>query len=90
MQKSMFERYLDALEKSADITLQWYFQKQYIKEQLLSEAEIDRIVDRVLERFKVKVDVTEAVLEIDKLKRAIDQLGNGGKYCLPLLILIKE
>ena len=79
MQKSMFERYLDALEKSADITLQWYFQKQYIKEQLLSEAEIDRIVDRVLERFKVKVDVTEAVLEIDKLKRAIDQLGNGGK-----------
>ena len=79
MQKSMFERYLDALEKSADITLQWYFQKQYMKEQLLSEAEIDRIADRVLERFKVKVDVTEAVLEIEKLKRAIDQLGNGGK-----------
>ena len=79
MQKSMFERYLDALEKSADITLQWYFQKQYMKEQLLSEAEIDRIADRVLERFKVKVDVTEAVMEIEKLKRAIDQLGNGGK-----------
>ena len=79
MQKSMFERYLDALEKSADITLQWYFQKQYMKEQLLSEAEIDRIADRVLERFKVKVDVTEAVLEIEQLKRAIEQLGNGGK-----------
>ena len=75
----MFERYLDALEKSADITLQWYFQKQYLKEQLLSDAEIDRIVDRVLERLTVKVDVTEAVLEIEKLKRAIDQLGNGGK-----------
>lgn len=79
MYKSMFERYIDALEKSADITLQWYFQKQYLKEQLLSEADIDRIADRVLERFKVKVDVTDAVLEIDKLKRAIDQLGNGGK-----------
>lgn len=79
MYKSMFERYIDALEKSADITLQWYFQKQYLKEQLLSEADIDRIVERVLQRFKVKVDVTEAVLEIDKLKRAIDQLGNGGK-----------
>ena len=79
MQKSMFERYLDALEKSADITLQWYFQKRYLKEQLLSEADIDRIADRVLERFKVKVDVTDAVLEIEKLKRAIDQLGNGGK-----------
>lgn len=79
MYKSMFERYIDALEKSADITLQWYFQKQYLKEQLLSEAEIDRIADRVLERFKVKVDVTDAVLEIEKLKRAIDQLGNGGK-----------
>ena len=79
MRKSMFERYLDALEKSADITLQWYFQKQYLKEQLLSEADIDRIADRVLERFKVKVDVTDAVLEIEKLKRAIDQLGNGGK-----------
>lgn len=79
MYKSMFERYIDALEKSADITLQWYFQKQYLKEQLLSEADIDRIADRVLERFKVKVDVTDAVLEIEKLKRAIDQLGNGGK-----------
>lgn len=79
MQKTMFERYLDALEKSADITLQWYFHKQYMKEQLLSEAEIDRIADRVLERFKVKVDVTEAVLEIEQLKRAIEQLGNGGK-----------
>ena len=79
MYKSMFERYIDALEKSADITLQWYFQKQYLKEQLLSEADIDRIADRVLERLKVKVDVTDAVLEIDKLKRAIDQLGNGGK-----------
>ena len=75
----MFERYLDTLEKSADITLKWYFQKQYLKEQLLSDAEIDRIADRVLERFTVKVDVTEAVLEIEKLKRAIDQLGNGGK-----------
>ena len=75
----MFERYLDALEKSADITLQWYFQKQYLKEQLLNDAEIDRIADRVLERFTVKVDVSEAVLEIEKLKRAIDQLGNGGK-----------
>lgn len=79
MYKSMFERYIDALEKSSDITLQWYFQKQYLKEQLLSEADIDRIADRVLERFKVKVDVTDAVLEIEKLKRAIDQLGNGGK-----------
>ena len=79
MYKSMFERYIDALEKSADITLQLYFQKQYLKELLLSEADIDRIADRVLERFKVKVDVTDAVLEIDKLKRAIDQLGNGGK-----------
>ena len=78
MYKSMFERYIDALEKSADITLQWYFQKRYLKEQLLSEADIDRIAE-VLERFKVKVDVTDAVLEIEKLKRAIDQLGNGGK-----------
>ena len=50
-----------------------------MKEQLLSEAEIDRIADRVLERFKVKVDVTEAVMEIEQLKRAIEQLGNGGK-----------
>ena len=79
MYKSMFERYIDALEKSADITLQWYFQKQYLKEQLLSEAEIDRIANRVLERLHVKVDVTEAILEIEELKRAIDQLGNGGK-----------
>ena len=45
----------------------------------MSEAEIDRIANRVLERLHVKVDVTEAILEIEELKRAIEQLGNGGK-----------
>ena len=36
-QKSWFDRYLEAVEKSGDITLRWWYQKQMLKEELLSK-----------------------------------------------------
>ena len=69
--KSIFERHLDAIGKTGDIMLQWYFQKQMIKEQMLSERELDRIAEKVLSRISIRLE-TEA---ISKLRNMLQNLG---------------
>ena len=70
-QKSAFERYVEAMGKAADITLQWYFQKQMIREQMLSERELDRIAEKVLSRISIRLEA-EA---ISKLRDMLQNLG---------------
>ena len=70
-QKSALERYVEAMGKAADITLQWHFQKQMIKEQMLSERELDRIADKVLSRISIRLEA-EA---ISKLRDMLQNLG---------------
>lgn len=78
-QKSMMERYLEAAQKTGDITLRWWYQKQMAKEALLSKAEHDRLVhdtaDEVLSRISLTVDATEIIAAIDDIQRRIDNLG---------------
>lgn len=78
-QKSMFERYLEAAQKTGDITLRWWYQKQMAKEALLSKAKHDRLVhdtaDEVLSRISMTVDATEIIEAIDDIQRRIDNLG---------------
>ena len=76
MYKSSFERYLEALTKSMDITLQYQFQKDMIKQNLLSDREIDVIADKVIQRLNISVDVTDIIKEIDNLNDKIKNLGN--------------
>ena len=76
MYKSSFERYLEALTKSMNITLQYQFQKEMIKQNLLSDREIDVIADRVIQRLNISVDVTDIIKEIDNLNDKIKNLGN--------------
>ena len=76
MYKSSFERYLEALTKSMDITLQYQFQKDMIKQNLLSDREIDVIADKVIQRLNISVDVTDIIKEIDNLNEKIKNLGN--------------
>jgi len=45
--------------------LAWQFQKNMIKEQLLREAELDRIADRVISRLSITVDASQIVQEIE-------------------------
>lgn len=45
-----------------------------MKQQLLSDEEIDRIAERVLRRISITVDASQIVNEIDAIKRAIDNL----------------
>lgn len=76
MYKSSFERYLEALTKSMDITLQYQFQKEMMKRNLLSDREIDVIADKVIQRLNISVDVTDIIKEIDNLNDKIKNLGN--------------
>jgi len=57
-----------------DTALRYAFQKEMMKQQLLSDEEIDRIAERVLRRISITVDASQIVNEIDAIKRAIDNL----------------
>ena len=69
--KGALERYVEAMGKAADITLQWYFQKQMIREQMLSERELDRIAEKVLSRIDIR-------LEAEAISQLRDMLNNLG------------
>ena len=70
-QKSMFERYIEAMQKTGDYMLAWYFQKEQMKASLLDDAEIDRIAERVLQRISIRIE-TEA---IEQLRDLLNSLG---------------
>ena len=71
IQKSLFERYLDAMTKTGDIMLAWQFQKEQMKARLLDDAEIDRIAERVLQRISIRIEA-EA---IEQLRDLLNSLG---------------
>ena len=52
-QKGVFERYLEAMEMTGDIMLRYVFQKEMMKANQLSEAEIDRIAEKVMRRISM-------------------------------------
>lgn len=72
-QKGIFERYLEAMQKTGDIMLRYAYQKEMMKSRLLDDAEIDRIAERVLSRIDIR-------LEDEALKKLLDMLNSlGGK-----------
>ena len=71
-QKGVFERYLDAVEKTGDIMLRYVFQKEMMKANHLSEAEIDRIAERVLQRISIRIE-TEAIAQ---LRDMLNEIGD--------------
>ena len=70
-QMSMFERYIEAIQKTGDYMLAWQFQKEQMKARLLDDAEIDRIAERVLQRISIRIE-TEA---IEQLRDLLNSLG---------------
>ena len=75
MEKSMFERWLEAAEKTGDIMLQYQYQKDMMKNKLLSDKEIDEIADRVIQRLNIKVDASEIIAAIDEINKRLNDLG---------------
>ena len=68
-QKSVFERFLEAMQKTGDYMLAWEFQKKMMKDQLLHDEELDRIAEKVLSRIHIR-------LEDDALKQLAEMLNN--------------
>lgn len=77
MNKGVFERWLESMTKSADIALQYQFQKDMIKQNLLSDCEIDVIADKVIQRLHITADISEVIAAIDDLDDKIKNLGNN-------------
>ena len=71
-QKSMFERYIEAMQKTGDYMLAWQFQKEQMKARLLDDAEIDRIADRVLHRISIRIE-TEPIAQLRDLLNSLGQ-----------------
>lgn len=67
----MFERYIEAMQKTGDYMLAWQFQKDQMKARLLDDAEIDRIAERVLRRISIQIEA-EA---IEQLRDLLNSLG---------------
>ena len=67
----MFERYIEAMQKTGDYMLAWQFQKDQMKARLLDDAEIDRIAERVLQRISIRIEA-EA---IEQLRDLLNSLG---------------
>ena len=74
-QKSMAERFIEAMQNTGDIMLRYQFQKDMFKSQLLSDDVIDRIANVLLSRIAVKTDIAQAVANIKELQNAINNLN---------------
>lgn len=75
MEKSMFERWIEATTKTGDIMLQYQFQKDMIKDTLLSDSVIDEIADKVIQHLNIKVDASEIIAAIDEINKRLKELG---------------
>ena len=75
MEKSMFERWIEATTKTGDIMLQYQFQKDMIKDTLLSDSVIDKIADKVIQHLNIKVDASEIIAAIDEINKRLKELG---------------
>ena len=77
--KGVFERYIEAAERTGDIMLSYFSQKEAIRQQLFSSQEREQLVnditERVLARISVTVDASEVFDAIDGLNEKIESLG---------------
>ena len=77
--KSMFERYVEAMQNTGDIMLRWQYQKDMMKQSILDRQErerlIDDVADRVLARISITVDAEDVINAIEDIQSRLDRLG---------------
>ena len=78
-QSNLFERYLQAIEKTGDSVLRWWLQKKAIKENLLSRRDYNKLVrdtaQEVLSHIHATVDASEIFDAIDGIEERLNKLG---------------
>ena len=77
--KSMFERYVEAMQNTGDIMLRWQHQKDMMKQSILDRQERERLIedvaDRVLARISITVDAEDVINAIEDIQSRLDRLG---------------
>ena len=77
--KSVFARYQDAAQKTDDLSMRLFYQKQDIKEQIFYQQYLQELAKEVapyvLQHLSATADVSKAIQEIDKLNESINRLG---------------
>ncbi len=73
--KSAFERYTEAMQKTGDIVLAYWYQRRQFMDELLSDRELDRIADRVIERIHLTADASEIIEAIEEIQKKLKDLG---------------
>ena len=71
-QKGIFERYLEAMQKTGDIMLRYAYQKEMMKSRLLDDADIDRIAERVMRRISIRIEA-EAITQLRDMLNSLGQ-----------------
>lgn len=76
--KSVFEQYIDSMQRADDVTLRWRLQKEQMKKTFFSQEEwsqfINDVTDEVISRISINVNTSEAVSKIDELRKFIHKL----------------
>ena len=72
----MFERFLDSVEKSADITLRYYFQKEMMMNDILNRQERERLKEEIIHDVMSRISIQ---LDEQALKQLSEMLKNLGK-----------
>ena len=75
-QKSMFERFLDSVEKTGDITLRYYFQKEMMMNDILDRQQREKLKEEIIQELIPRVKV---VLDEQAIKQLSEMLKNLGK-----------
>ena len=77
--KSMFQRYVEAAQKTGDIMLRWQYQKDMMKQSILDREERERLIEdvanRVLARISITVDAEDVINAIKDIQSRLDRLG---------------
>ena len=72
----MVERFLDSVEKSADITLRYYFQKEMMMNDILNRQERERLKEEIIHDVMSRISIQ---LDEQALKQLSEMLKNLGK-----------
>lgn len=76
----LFNQMLNGLDNKLQAQLALYFNHQMMIEQFRHSKEMEQmkqeIIDEVLSRISVSADITNVIQEIDRIDRAIKNLGH--------------
>ena len=73
-QLSMYERFLQAAEKTGDITLRYQFQKEMMKASLLDRHEREKLKAEITEDIMSRISISlneQAIKQLDKMLREL-------------------